>query len=192
MATGKSTVTAFFKDLGAKVIDADRIAHSLITKNGECVKDVIKIFGQDVVKRGVVDRKMLAEIVFNDESKLKALEAIIHPCVHQKVKESLKIFFKRGYKGVVVLDVPLLFEANLHRYADWTVVVKTTKTIQIDRAVKKMGITKAEALKRIKKQMPLKEKIALSDFVINNSGRFKHTKKQVQQLWNEITKKVKS
>ncbi|MGE0267668.1 MAG: dephospho-CoA kinase [Candidatus Omnitrophota bacterium] len=189
IATGKSTVSRMFAQLGAKVVDADRIVHALLKPKGKCVARIKKIFGPDVILGGGVNRRALAEIVFNDAVKLRKLESILHPLVRSMIKMQLKGLRNKGYKGVVVLDVPLLFESEMDRDVDMTIVVKTSRDIQIQRAIKNLNLTKKEVLSRIKLQMPVKEKIRLADVVIDNSKSKIETNKKVKQIWLKVQRK---
>ncbi|HLF18046.1 MAG TPA: dephospho-CoA kinase [Candidatus Omnitrophota bacterium] len=184
LATGKSSVAGIFRRKGAKVIDADRLAHRLLEPRGACYASVIRVFGKDILKGKRIDRKKLAGAVFNSKRKLKQLEAIVHPRVGQLIKEELKRYKNRA--KIVVLEVPLLFEAGLDRLADCVVVVKANQAIQLRRATRKLGISRAEALRRIKAQMPLRTKIRLADFIIDNNGTKNQTEKQVNALWQKL------
>lgn len=185
LKTGKSTVAKMFAHLGAKVISADTIAHEEIKPNGRCYKEIIKIFGREILKNEAIDRKKLGKIVFEDKKKLKILENIIHPVVNQRIGGFINA--QQGKKGVIVLDVPLLFEVGLQKKVDASVVVKAPATVQIKRAVKQLKISKAEALRRIKAQMPLKTKIRLANFIIDNGGTITGTRKQVVKIWDELS-----
>lgn len=189
LATGKSTVSGMFARLGAKVMDADKIVHDLIKPGGKSVSQIKKTFGPQVVSEGGINRKALAEIVFKDKTKLKKLEAILHPRLRSIIKGELKKLKKNGFKGVVVLDVPLLFEAGMDRQVDMTIVVKTSRDSQIQRAVKKMNITRQQVLSRIKSQMPMKEKLQRADVVIDNSKTINETTKKVKQIWLKVQRK---
>ncbi len=186
LATGKSTVAGIFAALGAKVIDADAIAHELMHPKGACFQSVVKLFGQDILSRGYIDRKKIAEIVFQDIKKLDQLVRIIHPEVRKEILKAIQSFKKGGKKKVVVVDVPLLFESKLHHYVDLSVVVKATQAQQVERAVDRLNITKAQARHRIKAQMPLREKIRLADIIIDNRGNITQIKKQVKRIWQEL------
>lgn len=189
VATGKSTVAKMFARLGAKIIDADKIVHDLIKPNGKCVSRIKKEFGSNIIFEGGINRKALADIVFKDKAKLKKLESILHPRVRSNIKEIINDFYKKGFKGVVVLDVPLLFESNMNRNVDMTIVVKTSRDTQIKRAVKNLKITRQQALSRIKSQMPLKEKIQMADVVIDNSKSKNETTKKVKRIWLKVQRK---
>ena len=183
LATGKSTVAAFFKKNGAKIISADRIAHQLIAPNGECFDPIIKHFGRGILRQGKIDRRRLGKAVFNDRRRLKKLEAIIHPAVRKRIRQELDGYQRTNKK--IVLDVPLLFEAGWQRLVDVTVVVAATKETQLKR-VSRSGMSTAEAALRIKAQMPLRKKIRMADFIIDNNGTKKQTEKQVNALCQKL------
>jgi dephospho-CoA kinase len=183
--TGKSSVALMFKELGARIIDSDKIVHDLLKKNQTCINEIRKVFGEDVVVKREVNRKVLAGIVFSNPLKLKKLEEIIHPRVRREVLKQLKAFKSNKRVKVVIVDIPLLFESGLEKLVDLTVVVKSTQEQQIKRAQKQLKITVSEAKLRIKAQMPLKNKILLADFIIDNKDRKSLTRKQVGKLWGK-------
>ena len=191
LSTGKTSVALFFKELGAKVLDADKIAHEQMKKGGACYEQVIKKFGKNILDGDKINRKKLADIVFNDKKKLDKLATIIHPVVKFAIGEEVRRYSNRKKEYLVVIDVPLLFESNLHRYVDWIIVVKAKQQQQIERAVEKFKISRQQAASRIKMQMPLREKIRLADIIIDNSGSLIETKKQVKETWQKIFLKKK-
>ena len=188
LATGKSTVTAMFARLGAKVIDADRIVHRELRRGGCCYAPVIRAFGTQIAGESGIDRKKLAAVVFNDKRKLKRLERIVHPTVRSGVNEELK-----KYRGgeIAVIEVPLLFEAGFNRYVDTTIVVTASRRSQIERSRRSLKITRTEALRRIKAQMPLRDKIRRADIIIDNSKTKTQTHKQVKAIWQKLTQRAK-
>jgi dephospho-CoA kinase len=183
LKTGKSTVSAMLKRKGAKIIDADKLAHELLAK--QCFKKVVKTFGKNILEHGKINRRKLAALVFNHPQKLKKLEGIIHPAVIKEIKMRVQSS-RRKKEGIVVLDVPLLFEAGLDREVDLTLVVTADKKTQIQRAMKQLHITRQEALSRINAQMPLKNKIQYADDVIDNSRSKRDTQKEVNAIWQKI------
>lgn len=185
--SGKSTVAAMLARHGAAVVDADQIVHRLLSLNGKCVKAVVRSFGKDILKSGRIDRKALAQKVFADSRHRRALERIIHPQVIREIHGRLKGFQRSKRHTVVVLDVPLLFEAGLDRLVDAVVVVKASPPIQERRLRKRIAMTHQEFLKRLKAQMPLSKKIAQADFVVDNSGSLKETRRQVKKIWERIS-----
>ena len=191
LGTGKSTVAGMFANFGAEVLDADAIAHQLIGPQGACTKSVVKIFGSSVLDGGNIDRRKLAGIVFHDPKKIKRLEGIIHPVVKKEISARLRKFERSNNVEVVILDVPLLFESRLDRLVDYTVVVKASRQNQIKRARRKFGMSRGEALRRIRNQMPLRDKIRRADIIIDNDGPLTKTKNQVIEIWQRIRQKKK-
>ena len=186
LGTGKTTVAAMFADFGAKVLNADRIAHQQITPKGACFKRVVRTLGKNILTAGRIDRRKVAASVFTNSRQLHKLERIIHPAVRKVLRTKIQEFKKGKGKVVVVMDVALLFESKLNVDSDLTVVVKTSRVTQINRAIKQLNITKADAKRRIKAQMPLEKKIRIADMIIDNNGTLTNTKKQVKQIWEKL------
>ncbi len=177
--TGKSTVARIFESLGAKVIDADKIALDLLKTGTSTYKKILKAFGKNILKEnGAIDRSKLAIIVFDSKKPLLKLNKITHPEVIKTIKQKIEGL----NKGIVVLDIPLLFEAGLECLADKIVVVKSNRQNQYERLLKKTSLSKIEIAKRINAQMPLSKKIRGADFIIDNDYSIENTKKQVQKL----------
>jgi len=178
-ASGKTSVARMFKSYGAYLIDADKIAHINFKPGTEAYRKLVKEFGQAILSKGkAVDRGKLAKIVFNNNKLLQKLNKIIHPAIIRNIKSRVK----HSKKRIIVLDAPLLIEAGLRSIADKLIVVKANKEIQIKRAIQKIGISRKEALQRIRSQMPLSAKVRLADFVIDNNGRIEKSKKQVRAI----------
>ena len=186
LGTGKTTVAKMFANLGAEVLNADRIAHQQMTPKGACFNKVVRSLGKDILTAGRIDRKKVAVRVFSDRKQLRKLELIIHPAVRNIIRGKIQQYKRRKGKGVVVVDVPLLFESKLNKDVDLSIVVKANKTTQIARVIKKLGMTKADAERRIKAQMPLQQKIRLADITIDNNGTLTNTKKQVKRIWEKL------
>ena len=181
--SGKTTVARIFQSFGAKIIDADRIAHRVIKPGRPIYKKIINIFGKDVLnKNRTINRHRLAKIVFNNKNLLKRLNKIIHPQVIRIIKTKIKTTRAK----VIVLDAPLLIEARLKNLVDKLIVVKIDRAKQIERLIKKTSLSKKDTLKRIRHQMPLADKVRLADFVIDNSGSIGRTKKQVERFFQKL------
>ena len=182
--TGKSYAAGVFKSLGARVIDADKIAHGALKKASGEHRKIRAAFGPSVLDRaGNIDRKRLAGAVFGDGKLLKKLNAIIHPGVVRAIKSKIRDSSK--YE-VVVVDAPLLIEAGLKNIADKIIVVACSRDEQIRRCSRKFGIDKKEVLKRMRSQMPLKSKIKMADYVINNGATRAETRKEIIKIWRRI------
>jgi dephospho-CoA kinase len=181
--TGKSTVAGMLRSSSTMVIDADRISHDLIKPGGQIYRDIIRLFGKGIcLKKGIISRRKLGEIVFKNKNALAEFNEIVHPAIINKIQ--LRI--KKAKERVVILDAPLLFETGLDRISDKIVVVKSSLDKQIRRVEKKSGLSKPEIILRIKSQIPLKEKLRLADFVIDNNGTVANTRKQavlIRRLW---------
>ena len=182
--TGKTFAASVFGKLGAKILDADRIAHEVIRKGTPAYKKIVALFGGGILdKNGRIDRKKIAGIVFEDKGNIERLNRITHPAVIKIIKEKIG---KCRAVDIVVIDAPLLIEANLTGIVDKLVVVKTSQSKQIERCISKFCMDKKGVLKRIGKQMSLKEKVKLADFVIDNNGTKFETVIQVKKIWEEI------
>ncbi|VAX35321.1 Dephospho-CoA kinase [hydrothermal vent metagenome] len=188
LGTGKSTVASMLKICGANVLDADAIARRQLYRNSPCFAEVVRVFGECVLTRQRIDRKKMAAIVFNDRTKLRKLEKIIHPVVRKVIMEGIER--NKNVKKITVVDVPLLFESGLNKRMDYVIVVKAKRNLQIQRAEKKLGISKEQILKRIKIQMPLSTKIRRADFIIDNNGSLNQTRKKVDEIWRLINGKI--
>jgi len=186
LGTGKSTVAKMFAELGAKVLDADRIAHQQMLPGAVCFRPIVNTFGKDILVAGRIDRKKISAHVFRNIKQLRKLEQIVHPAVRKVILTKIRHYKNHRRKRVVVVDIPLLFESKLNRYVDFIIVVKASRAKQILRATKKLGMTKIEALRRIRAQMPLRQKIRLADIIIDNDGALMKTKKQVVLIWEKL------
>jgi dephospho-CoA kinase len=186
--SGKSTVAGMFLSQGAKIIDADRIAHRCLQPGTSTYKQIRRQFGERVIAPDKqIDRQALAQVVFNSKSLLKKLDSIVHPPVIRAMKKEIR----NKKDGVIVLDAPLLLEVGLAGLVDAMVVVRMRQPEQISRVENKTGMQRADILKRIKSQIPLSVKLRLADFVIDNNGTLKDARKQVMLIWRSLWKNWK-
>lgn len=187
IGTGKSTVLKIFKDLGAYVIDADEIVHSLY-KRKDIQEKVKSEFGDVFNEDNSLNRKKVAEIIFNNPEKKKILESIIHPEVRKEINNKIRDIENKDKNAIVIVEIPLLIETGQYKEYDTVVVVYSPKNLQLDRLLKK-GLSKEEALKRINSQMDIEEKLKYADFVINNSSSIEDLKKEVIKTFNNLKKR---
>lgn len=190
IAGGKSTVASMFKDLGAKIIDADQLGHRVILPHQPAWKKILKLFGQDILKNDLtINREKLAKIVFADQALLKTLNKITHPEIMKLVKKEINLDRDktRSQNKILIIDAALIYEAKIDRLMDQIIVVFIEEDKQIKRLNKRNHLSQNEALQRVKSQMPLKEKIKLADYVIDNSSSLNKTKKQVEKIWEKLT-----
>ena len=188
IGSGKSTVSGILAKLGAKIIDADLVSREIMEKGKEAYNEIVDCFGKEILdKEGNIDRKKLGSIVFSDKEKLKRLNEITHPKIIDKIKKMIEE--EKDKNKVIVIDAALLIETGLYKLVDevWLVVVDIDT--QIKRVMERDGFSCEEALKRIKSQMPLEEKIKYADFIINNSKDLRKTEEQVRLLWQRFDRR---
>jgi len=188
IASGKSFVSALLSRLGMLVIDADEVGRGIMTIDCGVQRRVLSIFGDGVMgSGGQIDRGAVARIMFRDPEKRRALEQLLHPLINEAM------WNRAAQEGDdVVLDVPLLIETGLQAKVDVVVVVYATQEVQIERLVSRDGIGQEEAIARIESQMPLEEKVAYADYVINNNGSKENTQDQVSRFYRAIREKGRS
>ena len=182
IACGKSTVSNEISKYGARIINADSMIHWLMTPNEEIFNAYVNHFGKNILnEEGLIDRKKVASIVFNDETQLKWINDTTHPILLKHVRERLVKYQKIG-TPLVVLDVPLLFEAGWNKYCDEVWVIYLNPEKQIQRLINRNNMTEEEATSRIKAQLNNDEKIRKADVVIDNSLSIKFTRKKIKNL----------
>jgi len=190
-SSGKSTVTKMFQKLGAEVIYSDKIAHKIISRNTKVLNSLIEAFGKEIVNKDQkINRKKLGKIVFSDQSKLRKLNKLVHPSVKAELKKIIKDKKLKASKKILILEVPLLFEAGTRSWFDSIIVVSCCKEKQYKMAFKRGHITKSDFLKRLRSQWPLQRKEKYADFIVDNNRRISDTKKQVIAIWNKFKKEV--
>lgn len=183
IASGKSTVSAYLRHLGAYVVDADEIAKEVTARGTDGLRAVVEAFGADLMTGdGELDRKALARRVFASESQRERLNAIVHPRVARRLEEEEALARSHG-EPAVVLDVPLLFEAGMDRMVDEVWLVAVPPEIQVSRMRSRNGYDEAEAWARVMSQLPLEEKLERADVVIWNDGPWGETERRVRDLW---------
>ena len=181
--TGKSSVAKMFSELGAHVLNADRIAHEVIMPGEDAYRKVVFLFGRIILKKDrTIDRKKLGKIIFGNNRMRRHLQNVVHPAVIKKIKHSIK----KSTEHIAMIDAPLLVEAGMLRTVDKIIVVYAKKNIQLKRCQAKWHLSKEEVLQRIRSQMSLSTKLHLADFIIDNNGTMRSTKSKVRKIWEEI------
>ena len=183
IACGKSTVAEMLQSFGASVIDADAISRGLTAPGGAALPMIRQTFGGDVFHAdGTLDRKALSQKVFGNEAALAKLNGITHPMILAEMEAQKEACRKQGAEAVV-LDVPLLFEANMQHLGDFIVCVTAPEEVQIQRMASRNGFTREEALSRIQSQMPVWEKARRSDVVIDTDRPIDELEQEVRRLY---------
>jgi dephospho-CoA kinase len=182
LATGKSTVSDMLRTLGCVVLDADILAREVVERGQPALAAIVREFGADVLRSdGTLDRKRLGAIVFADPERRRRLEAITHPAIRDRFLACLAELQEQGFDGVVVWDAPVMIESGGYKNMDRLVVVVADPATQLARALARDG-DPADAERKIASQMPLADKAALADYVIDNSGDRAATEAQVARL----------
>jgi dephospho-CoA kinase len=177
--SGKTTVARIFQSSGAKIIDADNIAHRVIKPKNPIYKKIINTFGKDILNKDrTINRNKLAKLVFNNKELLESLNKIMHPEVIRIIREKIKAVSA----GIIVLDAPLLIEKGLQNLVNKLIVVTITREKQIERIRQKTDLSRQDILKRINAQISQNVKSRFANFIIDNSGTIEETKKQVMAI----------
>jgi dephospho-CoA kinase len=186
IASGKSTVAAILRRLGAAIVNADDLSREVVQPGQQCWKDIVNTFGADVLNPDqTIDRQKLRKIIFNDPQDRQKLEAIIHPRVRALAEQRIREHGAAGYE-IVVYEVPLLFEVNIHHWLRPVILVASDVATQKKRLQERDQLTEPEAAKHIAAQMSLEEKRRLADYVIENDGSLADLERQVQKILEEI------
>ncbi|WP_124057992.1 dephospho-CoA kinase [Vaginisenegalia massiliensis] len=186
IASGKSTISHYLVKKGYSVIDADQIAHKLSQPQELAYQAIVAAFGSNILlPSGEIDRQKLGQLIFHDESKRELLNNVTHPLIHQQILYELDQYRQRGVTRVFV-DVPLLFEAKFDRLCDQVWLVWVDAQTQVERLMQRDLIDEPIALAKIKSQMPLADKRALADVVIDNNGSYQEAYHQVDTLLEQI------
>jgi len=185
VASGKSTVSAALRELGAVVIDADQLARDVVAKGTPGLEAVVAEFGEELLTpEGDLDRPAMARLVFHDEAARKRLEGIVHPLVYEKVHE-LEAQAPEG--ALVVHDVPLLAEAGRADGFDAVVVVDVPTEVQVERMVRDRGWSDEDARSRIGAQASREERLAVATYVLDNTGTRDELHAKVEELYRTLT-----
>ncbi|MCK4715231.1 MAG: dephospho-CoA kinase [Candidatus Marinimicrobia bacterium] len=184
LGSGKSYACQRLKEKGAVIFDADNIAKKILQTVPEVQEKIAEVFGEAIIKDGVVDNQKLANIAFSNEENQAALNNIIHPFVieeFEKKRESLQ-----NREGLLVIDAPLIFESGLDSHLDYTVLIYATYKLRISRAIRRGNLSREQILRRMDLQMPEEEKRELASFVIENNGSGDHLYEEIDKLYSKL------
>ncbi len=190
IASGKSTVSQHFTAMGVDVIDADVVAKEVVEPRTPGLARVVAHFGSNILtETGELNRKRLGDIIFNDKQKREDLNTILHGEIGEVIEKRKNALIEQG-KELIVLDIPLLFEADYESQCDEIMTVFVSKEVQVKRLMLRDGIDETLALAKIDSQMSLIDKALQSDVIIDNEGSVKNTELQVDR-WLEIFKQTR-
>lgn len=187
MGAGKSTVSGMISDLGGQIIDADQICRSLVEPGKPAWKEIVECLGSEIVLTDeTLDRKKIAQIIFNDAEKKKRLEEILHPKVFEEEQVEFAAISVKTPSSIVVLDAALLIESGNYRKVDKVVVVASSQEQAIKRIVARGRFAEDDARQRISTQMPLEEKKAVADYILENNSSLECLKLKVEELYEKL------
>ena len=188
IACGKSTVARMLVDLGAHLIDHDRLSRLVVEPGKPAWRDIVDCFGPGVLRAdNTLDRAALGNIVFSDPHRRGQLERFVHPRILEEQERLVAEVRRRDPAAVVVVDVPLLYEAGLENRFACVILVYAPPELQVTRLMARDGFSRREAEDRLKAQMPIDEKAARADLVIRNDGDLAETRRRVEEVYRELT-----
>jgi len=188
IGSGKSTVASFLKDLGAVIIDADKIGHQVLEADSELWQRLVETFGRQILtSEGSIDRGILAEMVFGDPALLARLNEMIHPRIYRSVKSRLEAYREKGAK-VVFLEAPLLPKDGWNDLIDELWVTIAPEGTIIRRLKETRGISEIEARARLDSRVPVKDQVKSADVVIDTDCSLKELEEKVTELWKSINR----
>jgi dephospho-CoA kinase len=189
IGSGKSLVAGMLRELGAAVVDADRVAREVMAPGGPAYADVVREFGPEVVgPDGSLDRRALAARIFGDAGARHRLNQLTHPHIRRRMAEEADRLAATPGVEVIVFDIPLLLETTDGRELglDGIVVVYADEATRVRRLMARDGLSESDARQRVAAQMPLEDKVARADWVVDNRGTPEETRAAVDRLWAEL------
>lgn len=187
IAGGKSQVALMFKQLGAYLIDADELAREAVQPDRPVLKRIVEAFGTEVLSPdGTLDRAKLGRIVFDDPEKRELLNSIVHPYVFREEERRRKEIAQKHPKAIVLFDAALLIETGSYQLMDKVILVTIDRRKQIGRIMKRDGLTREEAVRRIEAQMPQSKKKSKADYIIDGGQPLTAIEDQVGKIYDEL------
>lgn len=177
IACGKSTISAYLKEFGLPVIDADECSRAVVEKGSIGLEKLTEIFGNKILENdGTLNRKALGQIVFSDSEQLSLLNSVMEPLIREEISRRLN---QENNADLVVLDAPLLIEQHYDKICDFIMTIDVPKKIQLERLIERDNLYEDEAKSRIESQLSSRERNGFADVVIDSSGTVEQTRKQV-------------
>jgi len=187
LASGKSFVGRALGEMGCFLIDADLLGHQVMAKGGDAYAAVVAEFGPSILNAGAeIDRRKLGAQVFANPDLLKKLNAIVHPAVRARSRRLAEAYAARQPDGICVYEAAIIVETGSFRDYDRLIVASCTEEQQVERAILRDHLTREEVLDRLRRQMPLKEKVKYADYVIDTSGTKEHTLDETRTVYASL------
>lgn len=189
IGSGKSTVSRILRDLGAKIVSADKIARDIVHKGEKALLEIVEHFGDEILtSNGELDRKKLGTIVFGNNEKLEVLNSITHKYIAEKIVNIVEQFKMDNKSGIMVIDAPIPVEHGFIDIVDQVWVVTADIDVRVKRIIERDGITREEALSRINSQKKESEYLDIADEVLVNNGEIEELEKEVARLFIKAQK----
>lgn len=186
-ASGKSTVSKFFEELGAVIIDTDQLSREIVEPGKKIYMLIKNHFGEGIIKKdGSIDRKKLGSLVFSDPEQLKYLNSITHPEIYK-----LSLERSRDHSKIFMINVPLLFETEFKHIMDKIIIVTSDRDTLICRAKQRDKLSEIEINNRLKNQISINKYLDMADYIVDNSSSIEKTKEQVLTIWNNLVIEMK-
>lgn len=186
IGSGKSTVSQCLAELGAVILDADKLGHEAYKPDTEAWREVVAAFGNQILTpSGEIDRKKLGEIVFSNPESLSQLNRIMHPRIYDMLKARIEEY-RQQEVDVVVLEAAILIEADWTSLADEVWVTAAPEARVLERLKKQRGLAEEQILARIRSQLSAEERVKHADVIINNDGELEEVKARVKELWQRL------
>tara|TARA_B100000989_G_scaffold186014_1_gene139976 strand:- start:1812 stop:2405 length:594 start_codon:yes stop_codon:yes gene_type:complete len=187
IGSGKSEVSALFNKLGAYIFDADTIAKQILDKDKTAQKELILEFGSDIISaKGIIDKKKLSRIAFQNEFNQLKLNTIIHPYVFKEIDLCFESILKKSKHEVFIVDAALIYESGADAHMDYVIVVTSHLKIRTERVMRRGDLSRDQFLKRVDLQWPEKDKTEMADFIIYNNDSRDNLKKEAKKVYNQL------
>lgn len=187
IASGKSAAALFFAELGAHVIDADRVVHLLLKSGTPVYRKIVDAFGERILSSaGEIDRRILGRMVFSDADKRLLLNSLTHPAVETEILRRIGELEQSALSGIIIVDAALMIETGGYKMYHRIIVVTCDPALQVSRLITRDGLTEEEAGARIASQMPMEEKLQLANYTIDTSRTLEHTREQVEAIYRDL------
>ena len=187
LASGKTFVGEKLQELGCFLIKADDLGHATLEPGGEAYEPAVREFGDTILDSGGrINRRLLAAQVFGDPARLAILNGFVHPAVRSRTRKLTEDFMRRKPDGIVVNEAAILVETGSYKDFDRLIVASCDEPRQIERAMHRDGVTRAEAEVRLRRQLPLADKVKVADFVVDTSGSKENTVAQTIAVWEAL------
>lgn len=188
IASGKSTVADLFVELGAHLVDSDKLARLAVAKGSKVLEEIAGAFGPEVLDAGGgLDRAVMRRIIMGDPQARQRLNELVHPRVRALIDRRIGELQKKDPRGVALIDVPLLYEVGWQDFFDTVVLVYAGPGQQVRRLMQRDGIDQEEAKQALRSQMPIEEKRKKAQFTIDNTRTLDKTRKQVRAVWSALS-----